>query len=649
MKNDEFANYGNYLPFVTESHDNVGITDLGSFICQPNEKKKSADADALAAKTNEEHLYATPASQQAYGIRKVRHYNEIKGNFVKGLMRSGTFGWPPLTREVESKRVEDFVKFGTVRKAQVATTNDCSVDPKGSDVTATPVQKTGQKQMAPQVPRPKRPPLQDVRSFLSQGNSATDALASGAMKRWRRAISNKLRKSAGNLSTTVETTNIKQSIPDQTNNEHFETPGTTGCRIHEQLPATHLQQEKQKQKNPHNTHTQGATLGPTLGSAEYVGSESGLIVAGSAHGKLGNTPSCQSTLRVTTKEKQSTDGFHHGQGPQMDQTPPIGHGLIVTKQVVTARRPVMPLWEPKEGKLPRRNTLKATSIPPMREASALQTTVRSGGSPTKEKFPRGMKSNGTEARGLIVGETVGTKMMKECPTPTGLIVGFTACHSIPLECKSNLLQCTKTKPLPQRTKAKGKSPIAKQWRRCKCGRLYRLRTGLCACTEAKSHTTKPTHLQEQNTTEGETRRSHKAETTDAEKRRAKPLLPKEETSNQSTRALSQPPGVLRQLPQRMLGIQRNENTVATHGFLPPSKTMGMASATSEINNCHWHSPGLSQLSESPTQAKATIRSIRASRQTMNSSHKGIMETKTHQSRPMNGYLVKARSAKARKK
>ena len=36
------------------------------------------------------------------------------------------------------------------------------------------------------------------------------------------------------------------------------------------------------------------------------------------------------------------------------------------------------------------------------------------------------------------------------------------------------------------TTKKRKLPPAKQWRQCKCGRLYRLNTGLCACVEAKA-------------------------------------------------------------------------------------------------------------------------------------------------------------------
>ncbi len=35
-------------------------------------------------------------------------------------------------------------------------------------------------------------------------------------------------------------------------------------------------------------------------------------------------------------------------------------------------------------------------------------------------------------------------------------------------------------------KHKKKSTPAKQWRQCKCGRLFRLTTGLCACSEATS-------------------------------------------------------------------------------------------------------------------------------------------------------------------
>ena len=75
-----------------------------------------------------------------------------------------------------------------------------------------------------------------------------------------------------------------------------------------------------------------------IGSAESVGSASGLIVAGFDHWKLGSALSCQPTRSATKKEKQSTEGFHQQeQGLQVVQllvellTPPalqIKHKVI---------------------------------------------------------------------------------------------------------------------------------------------------------------------------------------------------------------------------------------------------------------------------------------------------------------------------------
>ncbi len=172
--------------------------------------------------------------------------------------------------------------------------------------------------------------------------------------------------------------------------------------------------------------------------------------------------SCEScTYPITTRKKETVHTHTQEQGSQVvtlaesliPPAPKIEHRLIVEKQVEVAQRPVVPPWKPKEGKIKMMNTLKATSsIPQKGEASASQRMYPEG-SPTRRQSPRVKRNkNATSQKRDVPQVSDGIE--------SGLIV---------------------IKDMYK----KRKSPRHKQWRRCGCGRLYRIQTGLCACTEAK--------------------------------------------------------------------------------------------------------------------------------------------------------------------
>ncbi len=392
------------------------------------------------------------------GARQRRHHRDIVHDFVRRLMRSGTFGWPPLVRKPLPNRSTSLAKDEGKVDCRAADSHELRGN-KPLSCKKLSVDNSGGSKL-------QRRSLDAVRRILS--NTAKESGVNTLVwQKWKhkrskpslaakRGVSSKTSDHTQDTDTTKtakdreieenslperSVTNARQRNvgcpPDNADSittllVPMEAPGmATGCRTHELTPVTHSQQQKQTGKNLHNTHMQGVTKGPMLGSAELASSESELIVAG-------------------------LDQW---------QFPSIEHGCIVKKQVVTAQRPFTPLWKPKEGKLLRRNTLKATSIPPTREVSASKQKDPDG-SPTNGQLRRGKKLHG--AAGLPLKAWLGTpELSTSVPDPikSRLIVGMTSVRKGPM----NKMR---------------KSSRTKQWRRCSCGRLYRIRTGSCACKDA---------------------------------------------------------------------------------------------------------------------------------------------------------------------
>ena len=86
---------------------------------------------------------AEPAPQgKMFGTRWIIHYKEIKDNFVKCLMGSGTFGWTPLLRKDKPSYQSDHIRGDTVHPICSGIMDDCWVDSPESNQTLPFIQMT---------------------------------------------------------------------------------------------------------------------------------------------------------------------------------------------------------------------------------------------------------------------------------------------------------------------------------------------------------------------------------------------------------------------------------------------------------------------------------------------------------------------------
>ncbi len=346
------------------------------------------------------------------GISRRRQYLEIKGDFVRCLMGTGTFGWPTLaTRPSLRKTNENNREENRADSTPGGSINlmvDCQADSmelvsseslpdethivhKESDKNCVRCERSKADCCCCQGTRRQRRSLQQVRSMLAQTDGDTEVSHSQGWRKWKQERSK---------------------------------PTLTGS-----------------DKVAPNTNTRGTTTTTKINDMK------------------GKTPLKITGESQTTKKVQSLSGSPMISPHQSIHTTTIKEKE--TKQHIT------------------------------------QAQQR-----RRERPMGGMSESGEESRTSRTPESHKSQVLDLINE--GLIV---------IKRPSSQRKGIKTKNSP--------SPRAKQWRRCGCGRLYRMKTGFCACTasqapqmKSKTQATKTraretmTHRQSMQSTETQVRVTH---------------------------------------------------------------------------------------------------------------------------------------------
>ncbi len=413
---------------------------------------------------------AEPAPQgKGSGTKWVRHFQEIHNNFVQCLL-SGNFGWPPLRRRSPLGLTDELEwenQAGCNPYGSASVKVDCRETSESAPIASKHEPSQKDQRMASNKTvdcrfgtKPKRRSLQQVRSMLSQAAEGTEVPTSCAWQKWKRAHSKPSTAATDNAETPTG-----DSAPDIV---RFST--TTTTTIDHETGGDPQPYKGQKQSGVDGPSKQGRSSSDktvTKRNETFATTYTTVTMGGQFNANTKSTPKNDTKMQreVSVSASVSNDTSRE---PQTTPDQVMSTNEFPTHATVSPFTPTM-------HEIKKRNKHYKTHTQSRGADAITFGTAESMVLPTKLA---------TTETGLIVRVDTTEVFRKKgsplcCPTQKRKAMKVAQLEAI--QSQPSLIMRKKG-----RNNKKKQSPQAKQWRRCGCGRLYRMTTGLCACAEAKS-------------------------------------------------------------------------------------------------------------------------------------------------------------------